>query len=365
MDCHPMPDGNINNYDVNINNYDVNINNYDVNINNYEVIKTRKYTVKQLKRIATENSINIHNINMKADLLHAIYYYFSNYKHALKIQNVWRKYLYKKYTYLRGSARINRNLCVNSKDFLSYDDVCHIPMQQFFSFTDDASGKVYGFDIMSIYSILPIIEKKNIKKNIFFREMKSVSVINPYTRTEIPKHSICDFYRLIRIAKIFKDTLVLYTEEDSNPANPANPTNPTNPTNNELTIEQRIINVFETINGMGNYTQSHWFGNLSVVSMHRFIYEILDIWRYRGRFDLSIQLRVCPGLGEYLLYHGPVYYPYNHYIRDYATGLIELLIHSGSDSDARHIGSQIVLSALTLVSEDAANALPWLYESMN
>ena len=338
MDCVTMPDDIINT---------------TINVTNYEIIKTRKYTVKQLKSIASKNDINIHNINMKADLLNTIYYYFSHYKHAQKIQIVWRKYLYKKYTYLRGLARINRNLCVNSKDFLSYDNVGDIPIQQFFSFTDFETKKVYGFDIMSIYSILPTIEKKNIKKNNFFAGLKSISVINPYTRAEIPQQSIYDFYRLIRIAKIFKETLVLYTEEDATVDI------------TKLTIDQRIINAFETINAMGNYTQSHWFGNLSINSMHRFIYEILDIWRYRGRFDLSVQLRVCPGLGEYLLYHGPVYYPYNHYIRDYATGLIELLIHSGSDSDARHIGSQIVLSALTIVSEDAATALPWLYESMN
>jgi hypothetical protein len=43
---------------------------------------------------------------------------------------------------------------------------------------------------------------------------------------------------------------------------------------------------------------------------------------------------------------------------------METMVNTGIDKDSRSLGAYYVLGALTLVNEEAANALPWLYQSM-
>ena len=44
--------------------------------------------------------------------------------------------------------------------------------------------------------------------------------------------------------------------------------------------------------------------------------------------------------------------------------LIEKMVYSGIDQDSRSLGALYVLTALTLVSPNAADAMPWLYNSV-
>jgi hypothetical protein len=44
--------------------------------------------------------------------------------------------------------------------------------------------------------------------------------------------------------------------------------------------------------------------------------------------------------------------------------IIENFVYSGIDEDHRKIGTLHALSALTMVSSYARNAMPWLYESV-
>ena len=43
--------------------------------------------------------------------------------------------------------------------------------------------------------------------------------------------------------------------------------------------------------------------------------------------------------------------------------MMKNLVSAGVDKDARFLGTHNVLGALTLVNYEAANALPWMYES--
>jgi len=54
----------------------------------------------------------------------------------------------------------------------------------------------------------------------------------------------------------------------------------------------------------------------------------------------------------------------NTEIKEMLLDIIVKLVSSGIDDNRKYIGASYVLSALTLVSEDAAEALPWLYESV-
>jgi hypothetical protein len=45
--------------------------------------------------------------------------------------------------------------------------------------------------------------------------------------------------------------------------------------------------------------------------------------------------------------------------------VLEKLVNNGVDTDSKTLGAYYVLGALTLVNEDAAASLPWLYQSLN
>jgi hypothetical protein len=44
--------------------------------------------------------------------------------------------------------------------------------------------------------------------------------------------------------------------------------------------------------------------------------------------------------------------------------VLENLVNTGINVDSKSLGAYYVLSALTLVNETAAEALPWLYQSV-
>ena len=45
--------------------------------------------------------------------------------------------------------------------------------------------------------------------------------------------------------------------------------------------------------------------------------------------------------------------------------VLEKLVNTGVDKDSKSLGAYYVLGALTLVNQDAATSLPWLFQSLN
>ena len=44
---------------------------------------------------------------------------------------------------------------------------------------------------------------------------------------------------------------------------------------------------------------------------------------------------------------------------------MELMVNSGINNDCKLLGCYYILCALTLVNSEAAEAMPWLYESVS
>ena len=45
--------------------------------------------------------------------------------------------------------------------------------------------------------------------------------------------------------------------------------------------------------------------------------------------------------------------------------VLEKLVNTGVDKDSKSLGAYYVLGALTLVNQDAATSLPWLFQSVS
>ena len=90
-------------------------------------------------------------------------------------------------------------------------------------------------------------------------------VTNPYTRNVIPNDIINNMKLFIRLSKILGFPLEINIA-------------PHQPIQTNGTYETRVVNVFQTIDDLGNYTNPDWFLSLTRFQKTRFIRELYDIW---------------------------------------------------------------------------------------
>ena len=258
------------------------------------------------------------------------------------IQRWWRRKFICICNELRGPARFNRALCVNAVDFYTFDDIRNIEFELFFSYNDDTDGKIYGFDISSF--------------NELYKKSQS-DIINPYTRIPIKACVISRFKRLLRIMVVLGEAHILAVDVPAEVL----------PTFD--TLEQRANTVFQNIDALGYYTSYSWFLDLSRENLIYFIRHLFDIWNYRAQLSNQLRYEIHPQ-GNPFVHNGVMVHMLNYEfstntdIKEMLLDIIVKLSSSGIDDSRKYIGASYVLSALTLVSDDAADALPWLYESV-
>jgi len=309
---------------------------------NYEIIHTEKYTIKQLKEIAGNYKIKLSSSINKPEIKEIIYNYFKNYDKATIIQKACRKLLLQRYNKLRGPARIKRELCVNESDFFTMDSVTEIPYLQFFSYKTE-NDVIYGFDIMSLY-------------NLYDKQYGIAE--NPYTREPFPRGIKKKILRLLRLSRLFNEKINVNINEDEK-------INTIVKTPFEM-IEYRAISVFHDIDILGNYTDYTWFLTLDHYRIVRFVIELIDIWLYRANISNDIKTEICPNHADLFHYisHSNIHILDSNVLFDNSLRIIERLVRDGINRESRCLGANFVLCALTLVSPAAAEALPWLYQSV-
>lgn len=296
---------------------------------NYKYLFCFSYTITDLKNIL--KSYNQRVTGNKLELYKRIYFYMYVMYSCIYIQKNYRNSIIIKLNNLHGPARINRNLCVNDSDFYSLDDVKDINYNEFYSYKDD-SEFIYGFNIKSIYNLL--------KKN---------KLQNPYTLKNFDNNITNNISEFIRLSKILNYNIDIDISELNN-----------------LNYEQRLNNVFHEIDLLGNYTNVNWFKNLSVKHKLVFLKELHDIWNYRANISIQTKLEICPGGDPFLNLNLNNIYN-THRINNFnkiCVNIIENFILNGVNNDSKSLGALYILTALTIVSADAADAMPWLYESV-
>ena len=134
-------------------------------------------------------------------------------------------------------------------------------------------------------------------------------------------------------------------------------------------LELRILALFQNIDALGNYSDSKWFLNLNRNQLGRLIRELIDIWAYRANLSEDIKREICPPVGNpfgRLSNFSQLQHSDNlDDIRKYVLEVLEKFVNTGVNRDSKSLGAYYVLGALTLVSVEAATALPWLYQALN
>jgi hypothetical protein len=307
-------------------------------IKTYNELVYNNYNVTQLKGFAKNYKLKISGNKPQLIIRIYSYLYFSSF--IVKVQKIFRGYLVKKYKILHGPASLNRKICTNSDDFISMEPIEEINFHQLISYKD-IDGFIYGFDINSLHNLI-------LKSN--------ETIKNPYNRNLIPDTVFKNIRSLIRLSRILKIDINLNFEDD------------TKKVSNEKAIELRAITLFQTIDSLGNYSNSDWFISLNRNQLIKFIRELIDIWNYRAQLPNQTKRNICPPLGDPFRNISIQYIITEQNLWNVKKVLIEVmekLVNSGIDKDSKSLGAYYVLGALTLVNMDAATSLPWLFQSVN
>lgn len=300
-------------------------------------LSQKNYNVKQLKHMCRFYKQRVSG--NKDELTKRIYNYLRLSQSAMIIQNVAKKYILRKLLKAKGPAFISRSKCVNDFDFFTMELVKDISAEQFISY-QDSDGFIYGFDVMSLY-------------NLVKKSGQGINTQNPYNRRPFPQLLFENSEIVYRLTKYYFGNCV------TNIAPPP-------PIDERKVVELKLITLFQEINELGNYADHNWLWGLNRIALIRFIREIIDIWQYRA--DLSNYTRriICPPHGNPFIdvqYQSLPSLDVLQLLKSCEL-IIRNLVSRGIAAADRALGAQYVLCALTLVSEQAAMAMPWLYQSV-
>ena len=278
-----------------------------------------------------------------------------------KLQRVMRGHIARTYVYHFVDNYVGRGEeSVNDTDFYTMDDFKDVPHYQMFRFKDERDGMTYQFNMASFFKLM---------KTTFTQKSLSLAasghycgeipaeMTNPYTRSPISRDMVRHFFMKLRYSRMMRHPVCVEIKDDE-ALTPA-----------QLT-EMHVVELFQDINKMGNYADSSWFSNLKHPQHIRFLQELYDIWSYRAELTQQTRNQICPPYGH--LFSTPNNIAVMQDIRsasfqsvlDINLGVVDRLIRSGLSDDDRSLGALYVLSALTIVSPGAREAMPWLYQSV-
>jgi hypothetical protein len=310
------------------------------NLQSYHDLLIYDYNLSQLKTFAKNYKLKVSG--NKIELVSRIYTYLHFSVVAIQLQKYARGFLQRFNNKLIGPAYIDRSLCTNDCDFITMEPLDKIYFHQFISYKD-IDGFIYGFDIASIYNLY-------IKSGYEIEKVK-----NPYNRNIIPLSFHDTMSRLLKFSMIHHQDIKLHIENDI--INIPQP----------KAVELRALELFQNIDSLGNYSDSTWFLSLDRNQNVRFMRHLSDIFNYRAQLTNDMKRNICPPSGN-------PFWNFNiHYIQGEANidnirasvlNVLENLVNTGINVDSKSLGAYYVLSALTLVNETAAEALPWLYQSV-
>jgi len=237
-----------------------------------------------------------------------------------------------------GIGYWDRSILTNDTDFFSTDAVSDISGMYFFSYRD-TDGHCYGFDIRSIYTI------------IYKAANAGEAPLNPYNRSVISE----PVQSKIKALAAWLQKMGFSVEWA--PLMPPTP---------EQQWRMKVVDLFTKIDELNYYSSPDWFINLNRTEQRKFYSEIHSIWTHRAGLTGIEKSNIVPNYYQTLFRHPPWALgdqPLES-LQKINMGVIRLFITSAKDRNDRILGAMYVVSALTLVSEQAKSAYPWLYESV-
>tara|TARA_B100001063_G_scaffold246888_1_gene288334 strand:+ start:1399 stop:2487 length:1089 start_codon:yes stop_codon:yes gene_type:complete len=290
------------------------------------------YNVKQLKAILKHYNQKISG--NKKELYKRVYNYLKLSYSATIIQSYFRGYIRRFWMKIKLNNYKIKD-AVNDTDFFSLVSLKEFKKQDLIFINDE--GFIYCFYVKSLYNLFK----------------KSKKPLNPYNRKPFTQKTISNLKNLISISKLLGEEIDLEIKNNLDSMN------------EEAKLKQLVLSIFEKIDNLGHITSPTWFLNLSRGRLIKFYRELLDIWEYRSQIPIETKKKIIHPHGKpFLGYNYTRFSTYNLLkLKKIILTIINDFLTCGIDEASKSLGAFYVLGALTIVSHDAATAMPWLYES--
>ncbi len=237
-----------------------------------------------------------------------------------------------------GIGMYIRDTLTNDSDFFSAESCTDLSGTMFFSYRD-IDNHVYGFDIRSIHTL------------VYRARLSGESPMNPYTRNVIPSSIIG------KVSALVKSLHKRGFPTEWAPLEPPTP---------EQQWRMKIVDLFNKIDELNYYSSPDWFISLDIGGQRRFYTELHAIWTHRAGLSMMQKNTIVPNFSSKLFRHPPwaMMDQSLEAMQKLNMNTIRILISSAEDKNDRILGAMYVVSTLTLVSREARNAYPWLFESV-
>ena len=335
----------------------------------YDKITYSKYSLADLRSLCSHYCIK--KSGTKTDLTQRIYTFLKQTFYIRRIQRNFKHFLSRKYRKLSGPGYLQSTKCVNDTDFYTFDKISNIKPMQLFTY-QDSDNKIYGFHIASIFHLIVT---------------SYPTITNPYNRNTMSSSIIKNLYEKLIYGSLigFRVSIKLDDETDddscllvSSPDFQYHSSSQisgggvvgTQILTREKQEELFIVDLFQHINTLGNYSDSEWFIVLQREELIRFIRHIHDIWYYRANLTQEIKERISPPNGNPFVLHNAhvnlnvITLLTAAELRTICVSIVERMTRRGITREDQCLGAFYVLATLTIVNQDARNALPWLYEAV-
>lgn len=219
------------------------------------------------------------------------------------------------------------------------EPLAQIPQVFFFSYAD-SNKHIWGFDIRSLLQILS----------------QGKTLENPYTRQAFQDSTVVKFRRRLDWLRNRKFALLYGLEEIVTP---------------EQEWNHKVLDIFMKIESLGYLLSTAWFHELELKDHQDFYRALHQLWFWRLGLSNSQKDEICPGHqsnNNRLFRKAPDEAVRVHkelkWWKKQNLAIIHSLITRGTNKGNRALGAMYVVMGLVSVCDQAAEAYPWMAESL-
>lgn len=263
----------------------------------------------------------------------------SAYQSVQRLQKVWRRWSAIQRFRRQGPAANCMSLASNQTEVYSLDSLDSIPRSFFFSFADEKKN-IWVFDIRSLSHLVS----------------EGNEIVNPYTRVPIDSKILTNIHKRIIWLRQRKYPILYATGE--------------NMTQEQL-WNQKVLEVFFKMEALGYRASCRWFDEMSLTDHMTFYRRLHRLWNYQLGLTALEKEAIVPGYNSALsklFRQAPDRIEgQNHDLRWWRRVNLNLIVEfltRAPQKSQQGLGALYVLMGLVQVVPEAAEAYPWVRESL-
>jgi hypothetical protein len=263
----------------------------------------------------------------------------SGHQAVLLLQKVWRKSANHSRFCRQGPAANWYELASNQTEVYSLDPLTSIPKSFFFSFADDKKN-IWAFDIRSLSHLVT----------------EGNEIVNPYTRLPIDSQTLQKIHKRIVWLRERKFPILHATGENLTP---------------DQIWNQKVLDVFFKMEALGYRASCRWFDEMNLSDHMSFYRKLYRLWNYQLGLTHAEKEAIIPGFNagmSKLFRNSPDRIEaQTHDLRWWRKVNLHLILDfltRAPQKSQQGLGALYVLMALVQVIPEAAEAYPWVRESL-